>query len=119
MSDAACTEVGCTIGSRDQVIGKSNMLVCVTPHNLQRFTGAEMTAGGKSLPSTCYVLNCGVAGPDANDKSEAPGRAVCASNKTGPQSCLCQASALVPSRLPMPSERPGALRREAKPATAT
>ena len=40
MSDAACTEVGGTIGSRDQVIGKSNMLVCVTPHNLQRFTCA-------------------------------------------------------------------------------
>uniref|UniRef100_A0A7S3WQN7 proton-translocating NAD(P)(+) transhydrogenase n=1 Tax=Strombidinopsis acuminata TaxID=141414 RepID=A0A7S3WQN7_9SPIT len=31
MSDAAYTEVGCTIGSRDQVIAKSNMLFCITP----------------------------------------------------------------------------------------
>ena len=78
MSDAACTEVGCTIGSRDQVIGKSNMLVCITPHNLQRFTGAEMTANGKYLPSNSFVLDCGVAGLEAIGKSEAPGRAVCA-----------------------------------------
>ena len=83
------------------------------------FHGRGDDGRSKSLPSTCFVLNCGVAGLDANDKSEAPGRAVCASNKTGPQGCLCQASALVPSRLPMPSERPGALCREAKPATAT
>jgi len=30
-SDAAYAEVGCTIGSRDQVMAKSNVLFCITP----------------------------------------------------------------------------------------